>query len=527
MQIKKLFTMKKILIATVIILVGGGIGAQIYKSKHNTDNITVETVRKNDLKQTVLATGQVTSSTDINLSFQTSGTVKSINVKTGDKVRVGQALASLDQKNQIAALTQARGAAASAQAAYEKLLAGVTSQDAEVSKAAVASAKVTLENARATYAAAKSQQQVAVDNAYSALLNSSLTANRDSYFDSTFTATISGTYANAQTGEYKILLTSTGVGSFFYHVTGLESDSRQITRGVPMPLGTRGLFVTFSTTGTMSEIDKWTVPVPNTQASTYITNYNAWLAAKETQNQTLTTAQNTVNAAQTALDQAQASLDLKLAIARPEDVAAARATILSAQGQVQSAEAALQNTVIIAPSSGTITNVDVKLGELASAQKAVIVLQDVDNLHIEANISEANIASLKSGQEVDVTYDALGPDRHFQSRIEAIDPASTVVSGVVNYKVTSSVTVSPEIRPGLTANLTILTNAKTGVLSVPQRAVLMKNDGTKTVRVIQDRKTKTFKEVPVTLGLSADGGLVEILSGLTEGEEIVSFIKTQ
>jgi len=387
-----------------------------------------------------------------------------------------------------------------------------------VSQAAVAAAQVTLDNAQAAYAAAKTQQSTAVSNAYSAMLNSGLTANRVTQFDSTFTATVTGTYTGSATGEYKIAIVTTGYGSYYYRVTGLEDqDPRVIIRGLPMPLGARGLFVTFSSSGTISEVDTWTVPVPNTQATTYITNSNAYLAAKETQNQTLTTMQNSINAAQTALQEARAALALKQAATRPEDVAVARA-------QLQSAQAGLANTVILAPTSGTITSVDVKVGQLASTGTAAVTLQDVGNLHLEANVSEANIASIQPGQSVDITFDALGPDRHFPGTVQFVDPASVVISGVVNYKVTAAAQKSEEIRPGMTANMTILTAEKTAVLAVPQRAILSQDDK-QMVRVIDDLAKKTYHEVQVQAGLQADGGLTEITAGLEAGQNIVTYVK--
>ena len=190
---------------------------------------------------------------------------------------------------------------------------------------------------------------------------------------------------------------------------------------------------------------------------------------------------------------------------------------------MQAASAALENTIIRAPADGTITLVDVRVGELAAALKESIVLQDVGNLHVEANISEANIASVKQDQTIDITFDSLGPDRVFKGQVQTVNPASTLVSGVVNYKITVSLDKLDEIKPGMTANLTILTGEKQQVLAVPQRAVIQ--NGHKTVRVITDTKKKTYKETEVTTGMEADGGLVEVLSGLREGEEVVTFIK--
>ena len=153
-----------------------------------------------------------------------------------------------------------------------------------------------------------------------------------------------------------------------------------------------------------------------------------------------------------------------------------------------------------------------------------MILQDIENLHTEADVSEANIASLQVDQIIDYTFDALGPDKHFTGKVLTINPSSTVVSGVVNYKVTGSLDDIPEIKPGMTANMTILVAQKDNVLSIPSTAIINKNSK-QYVRVIDDSKKKTYHEVQVQTGLQADGGLVEIISGLNDGEEIVTYIK--
>jgi RND family efflux transporter MFP subunit len=263
--------------------------------------------------------------------------------------------------------------------------------------------------------------------------------------------------------------------------------------------------------------NSWTINIPNTQSSSYVANYNAYQAALQAQSSAVASAQN-------AVASAQAALDLKKAQARPADLASAQAQILSAQGQVLAAQSALENTIIRAPADGTVTSVDIKVGEQASPSKEVLILQDVGSLHVEANVSEANIATVLAGQSVDVTFDALGPDRHFNATVQTINPASTVVSGVVNYLVKASLPVIADIKPGMTANMTILVAKKSDVLSVPASSVINQNNN-QYVRVIDDIKKGTYHQVQVQTGLSADGGLVEITSGLSEGQTVVTYIK--
>ncbi|MCL5071064.1 MAG: efflux RND transporter periplasmic adaptor subunit, partial [Actinobacteria bacterium] len=238
----------------------------------------------------------------------------------------------------------------------------------------------------------------------------------------------------------------------------------------------------------------------------------------------VTTSQQTIASDAIALQKAQSQLDLQKAPPTQADVDLAKAEILSAQGQVDSAQAALNNLIIIAPSSGTITQVDIKVGEQATSSKIVIVLQDIGNLHAEADVSEANVASLQIGQSIDYTFDALGPDQHFTGKVLTINPASTVISGVVNYKVKGSLDNIPNIKPGMTANMTTLVAKKDNALAVPSTAVINK-DNKQYVRVIDNPKTKAYHQVQVQTGLQADGGLIEIISGLNEGQEIIVYMK--
>ncbi len=497
---------KSIVFALVLILISYNVIKN--KNKPNAD-IQTDTVKKQDLKQTVLATGQVTSTTDLALSFNSAGTVARVNVVVGSKVKNGQVLASLIQGSQAAAYTQAQGALAQAQANYQRVLDGSSSAEVRV-------AQVTLDNAKQSLENTIKQQATLVQNAYQTLLNTGLTALPGSGNSGSATASISGTYTGSNIGSYQVMIYATGSGLRFQY-SGLETGSGIVDIS-PQPLGTLGLYIQFSTTAVPTN-NSWTVSVPNTQASTYVTYNSAYLASLQTQS-------SAVSAAQNAVASAQAALELKKQQATPAELKVAEAQVLSAQGQLQAAAANLENAIIRAPADGTITSVDVKPGELASASKQVIILQDVDNLHIEANISEANIASVKPDQKVEVSFDALGTDRKFNAKVSAVDPASTLVSGVVNYKVTISLDKLEEIKPGMTANISILTGAKEKVLTVPLRSVINQN-GKKYVRVIKDSVKKTYEQKEVTTGMEADGGLVEIQNGLSEGQEVVTFIKTK
>ncbi len=509
-RIKKRYIWGGIALLLVILIVWRAVGG-----KNKTQYSQTYTVVNQDVARTVLTTGTVTSQSDLSLGFKNTGIVSNVNVAVGDKVRRGQILASLNESDASASISQAKAALLSAKANYNKVINGASSAQIQVDQAAVDAAQVALNNANSTYALTIKQQQTLVANAQSAMFNTSLAANPASTNISTVTITISGTYTDTVPGSYVITLGVSG-GGYTYNISGLETYDGVITRGIALPVGSKGLYMTVSTTGTINSSDKWTVALPNTQSSGYITAYNAYQAAIQTQNQSVSSAKGAVDAAQAALSQAQAQLNLETTAARPEDVDAAQAQVQTAEAQLQTAQSQYNNNLIIAPIDGTITSVDVKLGETASAAQSAISMLDPNSLHVESDISESSITEVHVGQNIDMTLDAFGPDQHFSGQVLSIDPASTVISGVIDYRVISSIENNPQIKPGMTVNLVIMVEQKTNVLAVPNR--LIKTSGSQsTVSVLRNGKVQT---VNVTTGLAGDT-YTEITSGLNAGDVVV------
>lgn len=519
---KGFFTKKKIIWGIISLVAVLAIVAVFRGRNKAAADIQTDAVRKQDLLQTVLTTGQVTSDVDLKLSFQSGGVVRQIMVKEGDKVKASQILAILDQSSARAGLLSAQGALAQANANYERVLEGATNEQIKVAERGVEANQQALDDAGKNLESVRKQQEISVANAYRTLLNTGLQAlNVPGPFSTEVTSAdtpvISGLFRGTEEGTYVI----TQSGNSF-SVSGLEAVPLRLldTKNI-YTLGNNGLYVQFPNDKISAT---WHVKIPNDRALGYVLNFNAYQAALAGQTAALTAGQSQIDAAQKALQQAEANLEQLRATASSAEINAAKAQIISAQGQVVAAEAILNNTVIRAPSEGTVTQVDVKVGEQATPAVPVITVQDVGNVYAESNVSEANIASLKLGQTVDYTFDALGPDRHFKGKIRTINPASTLVSGVVNYKVTADFENVTEIKPGMTANMTVQVAERKGVLAVQSSAVLNRS-GKKIVRVINNPEEKTFTETEVLTGLEADGGLVEIVSGLSENQEIVVFMK--
>ncbi|MFA6522461.1 MAG: HlyD family efflux transporter periplasmic adaptor subunit [Patescibacteria group bacterium] len=198
------------------------------------------------------------------------------------------------------------------------------------------------------------------------------------------------------------------------------------------------------------------------------------------------------------------------------------ADIDRAQADVDASLARLQKSQIIAPITGKITYLSGDIGEqIMAGTKAVELQSATDRFKIVVDISESDITKVSVGDLASITFDAFGSGTVVGGTVSEISDSEKNLESVVYYEVTVVLgddANSLDLRSGLSADVTIVTEEYNGVLNIPQRAVLERADKTKYVRVPEG---DSYKEVDVTTGLRADGGLIEILSGLSEGETII------
>ncbi len=214
-----------------------------------------------------------------------------------------------------------------------------------------------------------------------------------------------------------------------------------------------------------------------------------------------------------------------IAAPRAVDVASLRADVARQAANVSALATDVAKGEMRALVDGVISELDVEVGEIVTAQTPIVTLISKE-LVVDVDVSESDIAKITIGDPVRMTLDAFGDDVVLSGSVIRIEPAQTEVSGVIYYKtkITFADTLGKDIRPGMTANIDITTEEIPDVLVVPQRAVLEK-DGQKFVRVLIDTKRGTYREQVVTVGLRGDNGQIQILSGLSLGDEIITFIK--
>lgn len=267
---------------------------------------------------------------------------------------------------------------------------------------------------------------------------------------------------------------------------------------------------------------------------------NAILNARNNLNNLILSGKQQVNLVQAKLDSAnqsaviaQAQLNNLKDKASDSDIVLAQAQISQAQANIKSIDDQIENTKLYSPFSGVITNLNYSVGEQFSPSlSSFATLLVNDSFEIEVDIAESDINKVKINDLVRISLDAFGRNTVFSGFVSFIEPAQTIIQGVVYYKVkiqfdslenwfADNVEKRQEIKAGMTANIEIETAKREHVLQVPGRAII--SEGNKNiVRVLEDEK---IVEKDVQIGLRGDSGLVEIISGLSEGEEIITFIR--
>lgn len=204
---------------------------------------------------------------------------------------------------------------------------------------------------------------------------------------------------------------------------------------------------------------------------------------------------------------------------REVDVASYRASLSSAYASLSQAVANRNKSRIIAPLDGLIGKINGKVGEFVSSQDTVVKLVS-PHFEIKVDIPETDIIKLTLDDEAIIKLDAYGDEVEFLGKVTEIEKGETIIQDVVYYTVTVSMEENDEyeVLNGMTADVMFYTEEKEDVLYISQRSVRTNDEGDKFVRVLEGREVK---DVIVKTGLRGDGGVVEILEGLSEGQEVV------
>ena len=499
---------KKTSILLALVILGGGY--YILKPSTTTALRYVTTnPTQGTLVSSISGTGQMTAETQIDLKPRVSSTVTRIYVKTGDTVKKGAMLFTLDARDAQKTVRNAQTDLATAKLNLQKL------QEPPKTLAVIQA-----QNAIAQAQQAKKDADLAVQTAHQALLNSNIAAIPDSTSSIETPPTISGSYTGNDEGQLKITVYQSGNGGYF-GVTGLIQATGIVSTTTAQPVGDTGLYIKFANNASQMV---WDINLPNKQSTSYTSNYNAYQNALQNQAKTISSSDDTIAEQTAQLKQLTDGTD-------PLDIQTAQLSVTQKENALLDAQQTLSDYYITAPFDGMIATINAQLGQQGSSGTALGTIITKDETAV-IPLNEVDVSKVKVGQKATLTFDAIS-DLSITGEVISVDAIGTVSSGVVNYNVKITLDTPDErIKSGMSVNASIITNVAQDVLTVPNTAVKTNTQGSY-VEVfdtkLPDPATGTIGSVSsiaprkqtITTGLSNDTD-TQILSGIDENTIVVT-----
>lgn len=207
-----------------------------------------------------------------------------------------------------------------------------------------------------------------------------------------------------------------------------------------------------------------------------------------------------------------------------------QAQVKQAQASLDSAKTELSYTEIKAPVDGIVISKAVEVGQTVAASfetpEIFSVAEDLTKMQIEASVVEADIAKVKEGQKVRFTVDSYADD-YFYGVVTQVRNEATTTSNVVTYTVVIGIDNSDmKLKPGMTANVEIITAEEKGVMLVPNQALRFYIDDSDNAKRYKDRGVWIMKNgkperVTVKIGVSDDDNTQILESSLKIGDAVI------
>jgi RND family efflux transporter MFP subunit len=486
-------------------------------------------VEKGAVRHVVSVTGTAEPLERIVLSFSTGGTLQGLAVSEGVRVGPGQEVARLDTGLYESGVAEARARLAVEQAVLGDVLAPLRMEERALKDTLVTNAEETLSRASDSANAAISRAFTVADDAIHEKVDKLFggQGRTSPTFGIRFTAGVTEYLLRA--GFPNDLNLNDGRSE----VTEVLQRMRERIHSTKDPIT-----LLEETNNDLITIESFLTDVAQA-VNRYIPEDRDAQAVYQLFQSTVSLARTAISGARADVlnvygqyQAAQAGLvvalrDYTLADAGPSmyRVAAQQASVIAAEQGVGGALERMQQAILRSPVAGTVARIEKSVGESVGPYEPTVLLMSDGSYEVQAYIPEVDIAKIQLGNKARITFDAFERTSVFSGTVVRIALVETMREGVPTYKTTIVLDDElPErytIRPGMTADIDITTNEQEGVLFVPTRSVIRDGDRTY-VRVVEQGE---IRERDVVTGLRGSAGTVEIVSGLSLGEEVVLFVR--
>jgi HlyD family secretion protein len=507
----------------------------------------------------VSASGSLSAIREQNLGFPKGAQLKQLLVKVGDRVTAGQVLAQEDDFAFRQALNQLQGQLNSQRALFGKAVADPTVQGAQ---ATLDQAHQILEATQKSVDAELAADQTATDQAHKQL-------DFDSYLLDKAQETLRADQVScAATGGIPFTppAPANGVGGAGGPNSSVGVGPAQA--GVEDPARVGPVFA--GSTGSGGSGPGGSGGGGNPACNRIPTDQQAVLSGRravmtdkttlqaDQQKQNVDRAQGLVSIENARQSVVTAQNNLEAAAAdRPFNIDQQVALVASIAAQVEAAQRDVDNTVLRAPVTGTVSAINGLVGEYLQPSSGVsalapgstapipglsgtssnsslslgnpatgaqrpggtqfMILDNINTFQVVVPFEESDAAKVAPNQKVDVTFDAV-PDLTRAGTVVSVSPTGSNISSVINYYATVVLNeTDPRLKDGLTAQARVITNQVQDVLTVPNAAVRKSGDQS-TVTIIDANGTQ--QQVRFQPGLVGDDR-TQVISGLREGQEVI------
>lgn len=526
--IKKAKKKTKIILGIVLIIILIIIISLIFSKKDSPYDFA--SVIRGDVIQEVSATGKVEAAEEVDLRFKSSGIIDSINVKVGDQIKKGAYLVRLSAGDIQSQYQQAVASYNQAKAKLEQLLAGATTEEIKVAEQVVENARISFEDVKIE---AENDLNEEYNNALVDLVDASSKANKSiadlkqigkDYFYRSYS--LDNEFNDKKSIAENVFeeaekLVSAAIGDSSH--ANIDLALLEMKIALQKVINALDFAKSAMADPTIVEdvvaTDRTTIDTDIANANNAYSNINSSINSISAQK---ITNQSNINTAESVYNKALVDLEELKAPPRQVDIAVYQADVDKYRANMNEYGQKLRDASIIAPFDGIVAKLDAKIGEvITSSDRIVVSLISPGNYQIRADISEADIEKVDLDDSVEIILDAF-PEEAWQGRVVEIEPGETLVDGVVYYRIKIFFeNISEGVRSGMTADATIQTDKKENVLNIPQRAIVY-SDNLTFVRVLQGGE---IKEVEVKTGSKGKNGEVEIINGLEENQEVITYIK--
>ena len=517
---------KKTIFILIVVIFG------IFFFRNSETKIEIGNLQNGKIEEVVSVSGTVAPNQESSLAFEKAGRIQSINAKVGDVVYAGQVLASLAGGTDYAGVLNARAQLESAEANLQDAKNGPSATDIAVKQAAVDAAQANLVS---DYNSISDMIRSVNTNLTDILGNQigNIFSLSSSMYRLNFSSCNQGLQSQIESGRTLLdskMLTLNNLALSF-SVISLSSqsdiDSKIDAAGnevysttilVSNTLDDLNRLLTASCSMTDTSLDKYRTSVSAARSAISLTLSNI-----STLKSKLTTDRNSLSSANSVLAQLKAG-------STGERIKSLQALVGQANANLISAQSVNAKNSIVAPFAGTVTSVNMNLGEISSPNTPAIKIISSNNLELKIKLSEVDLVKVKAGNKANVYLDTYGDSVVFPGVVSQVDPAATSEGNVSTYYAKIDFTSTDErIRSGMNGSADIVTAGKENADYI--LAKYIKVDGTNTtVKVIKDLSKlksttsnaddKNIEIRNVTLGIRSADGKIEILSGLTSADNL-------